>query len=75
MYTVLIDLEDKKMKLLVTKINDASTVIELAKQFYCKTEVQENEIIIIKNPQLTDDEFSVLAGKLVMSGFNVETWV
>lgn len=65
------------MKLLITKINsDANTVIELAKQFYCKTKEQGDNIIITKNSQLTDDEFSVLAGKLVIKGFNVElTWM
>ena len=62
----------KKMKLLVTKINNASAVIALAKQFYCNAEAQEEKIIITKNPQLTGDEFSVLAGKLVMAGFNLE---
>ena len=60
------------MKLLVTKINDTSKVTELTKQFYCKTEKQGDNIIITRNTQLTDNEFSILAGKLVMSGFNLE---
>lgn len=67
--------ENNKMKLLITKINnDASKVNELAKQFYCKIEEQKDEIIITKNPQLTDNEFSLLAGKLVITGFNVELY-
>ena len=60
------------MKLLVTKVNNANEVIALAKQFYCNAEVQEGKIIIAKNPQLTGNEFSVLAGKLVMAGFSLE---
>ena len=63
------------MKLLVTKTNyDASKAIELAAQFHCKTEAysQDDSITIIKNPQLTDNEFSALAGKLVIAGFTVE---
>lgn len=67
------------MKLLVTKINNIPktinatfNVIELANQFHCKIEPQGDNLIIIKNSQLTEDEFSILAGKLVLAGFNVE---
>lgn len=60
------------MKLLVTKINNANVIDELAKQFYCKAEAQKDKTIITKNPQLSENEFSVLAGKLVIAGFNVE---
>lgn len=62
-------------ELIVTKINpnNASEIIKLAIQFYCEVGPNiEGKIIITKLPQLTDNEFSVLAGKLVMSGFNVE---
>ena len=61
------------MKLLVSKINNnPKTIIELAKQFHCKTEPQGDNLIIIKNSQLYEDEFGLLAGKLVIAGFNVE---
>lgn len=60
------------MKLLVTKINNANVIDELAKQFYCKAENHEGKIIVTKNSQLSENEFSVLAGKLVIAGFNVE---
>lgn len=60
------------MKLLITKINNSNAIDELAKQFYCKAEKQKGKIIITKNSQLSENEFSALAGKLVLKGFNVE---
>lgn len=61
-------------KLLVTKINHskAHKLYELTHQFYCDVVTQEEGLIIVKNEQLTDNEFSLLVGKLVMYGFNIE---
>lgn len=61
------------MKLLVNKtICKERSAVAIAAEFYCKTEVQEAGLIITKNLQLSESEFSVLAGKLVMAGFKVE---
>lgn len=67
-------------QLLVIKIDNykdkaaplTNKAFELASEFYCETEATAHNIFITKNSQLTDNEFSALAGKLVMSGFNVE---
>lgn len=66
------------MKLLITKIcknaHNTPALTTLADHFYCNIEANlpEDRVIITKNDQLTDDEFIVLAGNLVMYGFNVE---
>ena len=70
--------EKEETKLCVTKIHhnigNATALSTLVGQFYCdiETNMPTDSATITKNPQLTDNEFSALAGKLVMLGFNVE---
>ena len=65
------------MKLLITKIDDYNNreLSKLIDQFYCTIDIlntTEPKMIINKHPGLTDGEFSLLAGKLVIAGLNVE---
>lgn len=74
--------KNSKMKLLVTKTTHTTyaalcNVAALANQFHCEFEVQKEDdditsIIIIKSPELTDDEFGNIAEILDMADFIVE---
>lgn len=76
------DKQQAVMKLLVTKTTHTTyaalcNVAALANQFHCEFEVQKEDdditsIIIIKSPELTDDEFGNIAEILDMADFIVE---
>ena len=62
------------MILIITEATEAAAeqIKKLALSFGCKLHHSEQDILLEKNAQLSEQEFSILAGKIVMTGSTVK---
>lgn len=64
------------MKLEIKNIgNNEATLKAIVKNYYCTVAINDDAAIVKKHDELTESEFKIVAGSLVMAGFLVQKLV